>query len=164
MTTDRRRERFDELYRELAPRVAGYCRRRTDPEEAREVLAETFVIAWRKLESVPRDAPLPWLLATARRVLANRRRGRRVTTPLPESRVPDHADDVVGMLDLKRAFARLSSEDRDTVALIAWDGLTVAEAAVVAGCTAGTFSVRLHRARKRLAALLEPASPVGGDR
>ena len=164
MATDRRRARFDELYRELAPRVAGYCRRRTDPEEAREVLAETFLIAWRKLESIPEDAPLPWLLATARRVLANRRRAHRGTEPMPESRAPDHADGVAGLLDLQRAFAQLSGEDRDTVALIAWDGLTVAEAAVVAGCTAGTFSVRLHRARKRLAVLMEPAAPVGGDR
>lgn len=164
MATDRRRARFDELYRELAPRVAGYCRRRTDPEEAREVLAETFVLAWRKLESVPEEAPLPWLLATARRILANRRRARRATTQMSEGRVPDHADDVAGLLDLQRAFAKLSDDDRDTVALIAWDGLTVAEAAVVAGCSAGTFSVRLHRARKRLEALMEPAAPVGGDR
>ena len=128
------------------------------------MLAETFLIAWRKLESIPEDAPLPWLLATARRVLANRRRVHRGTEPMPESRAPDHADGVAGLLDLQRAFAQLSGEDRDTVALIAWDGLTVAEAAVVAGCTAGTFSVRLHRARKRLAVLMEPASPVGGDR
>jgi RNA polymerase sigma-70 factor, ECF subfamily len=164
MATDRRRARFDELYRELAPRVAGYCRRRTDPEEAREVLAETFTIAWGKLEAVPDDAALPWLLATARKVLANRRRLRRADASLPEARVPDHADDVAGLLDLRRAFAQLSAEDRDTLALIAWDGLSVAEAATVAGCTAGTFSVRLHRARKRLSALLEPVTAVGGER
>lgn len=164
MATDRRRARFDELYRELAPRVVGYCRRRTDPEEAREVMAETFVIAWRKLESVPEDAALPWLLATARKVLANRRRARRADPVAIEPRVPDHAGDVAGLLDLHQAFRRLSDEDRDTIALLAWDGLSVADAAVVAGCTAGTFSVRLHRARRRLAALLEPATPVGGER
>jgi RNA polymerase sigma-70 factor (ECF subfamily) len=164
MAADRRRARFDEIYRELAPRVAGYCRRRTDPEEAREVLAETFVIAWRKLEAIPHEAPLPWLLSTARKVLANRRRMRRAEAPLPEASVPDHADDVAGLLDLHRAFSQLSPEDRDTLALIAWDGLAVADAAVVAGCTVGTFSVRLHRARKRLAALLEPVTAVGGDR
>jgi len=164
MAIERRRARFDDLYRELAPQVIGYCRRRTDPEEAREVLAETFVIAWRKLEAIPVEAPLPWLLSTARKVMANRRRLQRADPVSIEPRAPDHASDVAASLDLQAAFRRLSAEDRDTIALVAWDGLNPADAAVVAGCTSGTFSVRLHRARKRLAALLDPVTTVGGER
>ena len=74
-TDARRVARFEELWDELFPRVLGYALRRTDQEEARDVGAETFTVAWRRLEDVPAgDDALPWLLATARKQLANRRR------------------------------------------------------------------------------------------
>jgi DNA-directed RNA polymerase specialized sigma24 family protein len=69
----------------------------------------------------------------------------------------DHADEVAERSSLAAAFTRLSDEDRETLALIAWDGLQPREAAVVTGCSAATFAVRAHRARRRLAALLEAA-------
>ena len=55
---------------------------------------------------------------------------------------------------------RLSDDDRETLALIAWDGLQPREAALVTGCSAATFAVRAHRARRRLAALLEDSEPA----
>ena len=125
--------------------------------------AETFLIAWRRLDDVPvKDEALPWLLVTARRVLANRRRanGRSASiVPLLESdlhaaAVSDPADTVVERAALAAAFGRLDEMDRETLALIAWDGLAPREAAVVAGCSAATFAVRAHRARRRLASLL----------
>jgi RNA polymerase sigma-70 factor (ECF subfamily) len=138
------------------PRVLGYALRRTDPEEARDVVAETFTIAWRRLDRIPEgyDA-LPWLLVTARNVVSNRRRAVRpsaVTGPVAVER--DHAEDVVATLSLVAAFNRLGERDRETLALVAWDGLDPRDAARVAGCSAATFSVRLHRARRRLSDLL----------
>ena len=160
--------RFEELWDELFPRVLGYALRRTDQEEARDVVAETFTVAWRRLEDVPTgDDALPWLLTTARKQLANRRR--RDDTRTRHDRgsagaaVPfagtarDPADDVADRSSLAAAFTRLSEEDRETLALIAWDGLQPREAALVTGCSAATFAVRAHRARRRLAALLEAA-------
>ncbi|HEY7668545.1 MAG TPA: hypothetical protein VIE12_10530 [Actinomycetota bacterium] len=42
--------------------MLGYVLRRTDPEEANDVIAETFTVAWRRLEQVPEgDGALPWL-------------------------------------------------------------------------------------------------------
>jgi hypothetical protein len=68
--------RFDALFTEFQRPVLAYAMRRTATlADAEDATAETFTIAWRKLESIPPDAPLPWLYAVARRVLANQRRG-----------------------------------------------------------------------------------------
>jgi RNA polymerase sigma-70 factor (ECF subfamily) len=132
------------------------------------VAAETFLIAWRRLDDVPpHEAALPWLLVTARRVLANRRRtaGRATAIePLLEADVSgatglDPADAVAERAALAAASRRLDETDRETLALIAWDGLAPREAAVVAGCSAATFAVRAHRAKRRLASLLAAEDP-----
>jgi RNA polymerase sigma-70 factor, ECF subfamily len=138
------------------PRVLGFAMRRTDPEEARDVVAETFTIAWRKIDRVPEvHEALPWLLVTARNVLANRRRkSARVVASGLVAVERDHAEDVVASLTMVAAFNRLGERDRETLALVAWDGLDPRDAARVAGCSSGTFSVRLHRARRRLADIL----------
>jgi RNA polymerase sigma-70 factor (ECF subfamily) len=164
-TDAQRVARFEELYDELFRRVLGYALRRTDQEEARDVVAETFTVAWRRLEDVPAgDDALPWLLATARKQLANRRRREdirsRHAADLFAGSVRDHADDIAERSSLAAAFMRLSDDDRETLALIAWDGLQPREAAVVTGCSAATFAVRAHRARRRLAALLEDSEPA----
>src|ERR1700733_7395747 len=65
--------RFDALYREHSGAVKRYVLRRFDAQSADDVVADLFVICWRRLADVP-DDPLPWLLAVARNVLANRRR------------------------------------------------------------------------------------------
>jgi RNA polymerase sigma factor (sigma-70 family) len=150
-----RRDRFEALYQDLMPRVLGYALRRTDPDRAHDVVAETFTIAWRRLEAVPSgDGALPWLLATARNVLANERRRLRAGVIGSVGTVADHAEDVVGITALAEAFNALGVDDRDTLALVAWDGLSGAEAAKATGCSPATFAVRLHRARRRLTRLL----------
>ena len=65
--------RFEAIYRAYADAVHAYARRRTAVAAADDVVSETFLVVWRRLPDVP-DAPLPWLLGIARRVLANRRR------------------------------------------------------------------------------------------
>lgn len=119
-------------------------------------MSETFVIAWRRLGDVP-EQPLPWLLAVARRVLANQRRGERrrgalaerLRGSVPGQTAPVH-DGVVGT-----ALATLSERDREVLLLHAWEGLSNAEAGAVLGCSANAFAVRLHRARERFARSLE---------
>ncbi|HEX6652604.1 MAG TPA: sigma factor, partial [Thermoleophilaceae bacterium] len=68
-----RGERFERMFRDSYPLVRAYALRRAAPEGAQDVVAETFLVAWRRLEDVPED-PLPWLYGAARRVLANQRR------------------------------------------------------------------------------------------
>src|SRR3954467_2311584 len=64
---------FEAAFRAHVRAVRAYALRRTAPEDAADVVAETFAVAWRRWDDAPAD-PLPWLLGIARRVLANSRR------------------------------------------------------------------------------------------
>jgi RNA polymerase sigma-70 factor, ECF subfamily len=122
--------RFEALFADHQRHVVAYAMRRTRvPVDAEDVAAETFVIAWRKLDAVPADA-LPWLYAVARRVLANHRRGLsrrdRLTSLL---RVEDVATPVRAGEDLDGpafdALASLSPADQELLRLV-WRGRSLA--------------------------------------
>jgi RNA polymerase sigma-70 factor (ECF subfamily) len=160
--SDRPEQRFDQLWQDHAPAVVRYARRHVLPDEVEDVVAETFVVAWRRLEEVP-PFGLPWLLGVARNVSANTRRGRRRQEALSD-RIAAELDDGPawpeiggggrGEETVTAALHGLSDADRELLTLIAWDGLSHAEAAQALGCTRGALKVRLHRARSRFAALL----------
>ncbi len=76
VTRSAEHERFASLYERHATLVLAYARRRIGAAEAEDVLAETFLVAWRRREEVPDDA-LPWLYAVAGNVLRNRTRAQR---------------------------------------------------------------------------------------
>jgi RNA polymerase sigma-70 factor, ECF subfamily len=163
--------RFRALFEATFAPVRRYVHHRGVPaRRADDVGAETFLVAWRRLGDVPRDDPLPWLLAVARNVARNDHRGRRryegLLRRLPEAQPspppaepPDHAE----RADLRRALDALDEADRELLVLVAWDELTPTQAAQVVGCTPGTVRVRLHRARRRLAAELAQRSAPGGQ-
>jgi RNA polymerase sigma-70 factor, ECF subfamily len=141
------------MFDEHAQRVFAYAARRSTTDVANEVVAETFLIAWRKLESVPAE-PLPWLLNVAGKVLANRRRAdqrREVfVRTIPRASSIDPTEVVSTRLAIEKAIERLPPAEREALTLTVWDGLNVREGAAVAGCLRATFSVRLHRARRRV--------------
>jgi RNA polymerase sigma-70 factor, ECF subfamily len=157
MTDGDRRERFEAVYRELYAPICGYALRRVrEPEDAAEVIAETFATLWRRFDRCPQGEELrPWLFGVARRVIANQRRSERRRTALGERLAanvdpaaasrPDEAPSELG-----RAFASLSDSDRELLSLVAWEGLTREELAVALGTNRATVRLRLHRARKRL--------------
>lgn len=158
--TDRTEQRFDRLWQDHAPAVVRYARRHVLPDEVEDVVAETFVVAWRRLDEVP-PYGLPWLLGVARNVSANIRRARRRQEALSDRMALHHHDDdepawpETGAHDaVTAALHRLSDADRELLTLIAWDGLDPAEAAEALGCSRNALKVRLHRARRRFAALL----------
>ena len=165
---DERRMRFEGLFRTHADAVRGYALRRTDPDDADDVVAETFLIAWRRLDDVPADAT-PWLLGVARRVLSNRRRSDRRVVSLSnrlaerERRKPLAATDDSDLVStIEAALDRLPDKEREALRLLAWEGLSTGEAAVVLGCTRATLAVRAHRARRRLTDLID-GHLAGGD-
>lgn len=136
----------------------AYALRHVDADTAQEVVSETFLVAWRRLADVPGD-PMPWLLVVARNTIANQRRSgyrravlqselerlHRLAEPSPSAEVSSVERDVV-----LSALAGLTAKEREALLLIAWDGLTTAQAASVAGCSTSAFHVRLFRARRRL--------------
>jgi RNA polymerase sigma factor (sigma-70 family) len=145
--------RFSAVFAHLALLVA-YARRRgaADPEA---IAAEVMAIAWRRLCDVPVDDPRPWLIATARNVLlAERRKRGRADTRLDGVDVA--AEDVVPLIDLDPeldgALRRLSASEREALLLVAWEDLSPTAAAASLGISPTAFRVRLHRARRRLAA------------
>jgi RNA polymerase sigma-70 factor (ECF subfamily) len=125
-----RDERFEVLFRENYLPVRRYALRRTSREATNDVVADTFLVAWRRLDDVPSDA-LPWLIAVARRVLANQRRSavrgaaleQRVATAEGHERASDPAESVAEAELLRLALARLSDREREALMLVAWDGL-----------------------------------------
>lgn len=161
---------FSRLYREQGRTVLAYALRRVkDREDAADVVAETFLIAWRRLGEVPAgaDARL-WLYAVARRVIANlhrteRRRsrlGRRLAESLRTELATRPAQDGEAAEAL-RAMAGLGEEDRELLLLVSWEGLSPSEAAKVLEVSSLAARSRLHRARRRLRTLMEDGKPTG---
>lgn len=157
-----------DLFHRYASRVYGYARLRSAPDMAEEVVADTFLTAWRLRDRIP-DDPLPWLLVIARNALSNRHRSAARSTRLAvrtaaveQLAAPASAaeDTVVDRQSLLAAVALLTDEEREALVLTAWDGLSNADAARVAGCAPRTLTRRLRRARHHLnrALITSPAA------
>ncbi len=146
--------RFESLFAAHQRDVLAYATRRSCTlADAEDAAAETFVIAWRKLASIPHEA-LPWLYAVARRVLANQRRGNGRRERLAALiRVDDVPTPVRAGEDLDRplfvALASLPPADQEILRLVAWEDLGNRQIAEVLGITPNAVAIRLHRARAR---------------
>ncbi|MDX6245621.1 MAG: hypothetical protein QOE76_3344 [Frankiales bacterium] len=160
------RELFEAVFGEHFDVVLRFASARAEAEAAKDVTSETFLAAWRALDDLP-SQPRGWLLAVCRRKLADHYRaaGRReslaeMLAVSPPPNHPDHGDTVAERDHVRAAFARLSPPDQELLRLLAWDGLTHVEAAEVLGCRPAAFSVRLHRARRRLREALAAGEPI----
>jgi RNA polymerase sigma factor (sigma-70 family) len=155
-----REERFTRLFDAHYCAVRAYAWRR-EPDSADDVAAETFTIAWQRLDAVPAE-PLPWLIGIARNVRLNlrraeRRRRERETRCLEPAITPSFAGAIEARASLCDALQRVSARDREVLLLAAWERLDRAGLAVALGCSRATAAVRLSRARKRLANALADA-------
>ena len=151
-TPDDARERFEALAAAVVEPVRRFLARRTAPDAAEDVLAETLLVCWRRLDDVPEPA-LPWVYGVARNCLANIQRGDRrqvrlaariavVDPPEEAERDADQPDErVAAALDAMRP------EEADLLRLWAWEQLGPGEIAMVLGITPNAASIRLHRAR-----------------
>ncbi|MEV1002371.1 sigma-70 family RNA polymerase sigma factor [Nonomuraea sp. NPDC050202] len=161
------RSRFEVVYRRTYEQILGYAVRRcSSPEDAADVVAETYMIAWRRMSELPEgEAGKLWLYGVARRVLANHRRSerRRLTRHteltaeiehLYTAPSPHHDRDGV-----EEAMDMLADSDRELLALTLWEGLDPGEIATVLNCSRNAARIRLHRARKRFAKALEKTRP-----
>jgi RNA polymerase sigma-70 factor (ECF subfamily) len=163
---------FDACFRAHYAEVLAYALRRLRERGAAEdVAAQTFVVAWRRLDALPAD-PLPWLLGVARHVIQNearsaRRRSRLLSRITGQHRemaaAADPADAVSERSAILAALGRLSEGDREVLRLAAWEGLDARRAAVALGCTRGAYALRLHRTRRRLAKELPPSGHIGDE-
>ena len=160
-----REARFRAVYGASFQVVLAYCIRRTStPQDAADAAADTFLVAWRRLDDLPAgQAETPWLLATARRVLSNQRRGEcrfvelrarlatEIATHSLSIEVPGDVDDRA----FADAFAGLTPDERDILGMSAWEELSSEQIGTVLGCSPGAARTRLHRARHRLRRLID---------
>jgi RNA polymerase sigma-70 factor (ECF subfamily) len=162
-----RRDRFGTLFAEVYEPVQRYVRRRVEATAVDDVVSDTMLTLWRRLDEVPVEAHLPWSYGVARRNIANWRRSnmRRVRLLRRVAAEPRHPETSGHPLDaeLEIALTMLDGADRELIELWAWEQLEPAEIALVLGVSPNAASVRLHRAKKRLAGNLEIAGKTGGS-
>lgn len=151
-------DRFSTLFRAHYQDILSFARRRVSPDLAPEVVAETFLVAWRRFQDAPEHA-LPWLYRIAGFQAANIRRGEvrraNLLTRLTQHSIGmtnDHsAEDLPESTDVVLlALRSLREIDQEALRLAAWESLDATDAAAVMGCTVPAYRVRLHRARRRL--------------
>jgi RNA polymerase sigma-70 factor (ECF subfamily) len=152
-SSETREARFTRVYEEHLETVRRYVWRR-DPDLVDDVVAETFLVAWRRIDDVPEHAA-PWLIGVARNVRRNSRRSAsrqqavsaRLADAVPPLEGPGAPRESAA---LGPALRTLSDRDREVLLLAVWDGLDRASIAAALGCSRANVSVRLHRARRRL--------------
>jgi RNA polymerase sigma-70 factor (ECF subfamily) len=169
-----REKRMRDLVALVADPVRRYLHRRTDAATADDVIGDTLLVCWRRLDDVPDDA-LPWAIVVARQCLRNAQRAERRRTRLigriiavdPPSAAADEnpatsAIDGTAAARVTAALAGLRRSDAEILRLWAWDELTSPQIAVVLGISANAAAIRLHRAKARLKReLLKSHDPTG---
>lgn len=154
-------DRFRSAYRDHYRQVYVYFRRRTDIESARDGCADTFLVAWRRIDDLPDESEaLPWLYGIARRVLANQWRSQKRSDRLrdrlfgfgaePEpsaETIVVRAPHIQNVLD---ALERLKPIDREVLLLSEWEGQSHKEIAAAVGCKPHAVDQRIYRAKHRL--------------
>lgn len=167
LTVDRESQ-FRQLYEDHVGRVGRYIARRIPANDVQDVLAETLLTTWRKLDEIPEDA-VPWLFKTASNHIANRlrtsRRKQALGNKLATSSArfdPRHSSNDLNEVDqqLIDAIRGLPDAEREAFMLVAWDGLDAKRGAQALGCSPAAFRVRLHRARRRLKRRVTAYAPV----
>lgn len=158
-------DRFSTLVECHQAALFRYARRRVAAVDAADVVAEVFAAAWRHRDRLP-DPVEPWLYRTAWNALLHQFRGARrhaaLVVRLHNEREPHvHASEDHAGERIRAALARLRPIDQELLRLAYWEELDAAQIAYIVGGTPASVRVRLHRARKRLAARLAPADPEG---
>lgn len=141
----------------------AYVRYRVGSEAAEEIVADTYIAAWRQLDRLT-DPLLPWLLGTARNLIGNELRRQRRSGELRRRLIAERetpASEPLGDDRLRAAIGSLRPGDQDVLIMAYWYDLEPDQAAVSLGCSPGAYRVRLHRARERLRRIVERRNGPG---
>ncbi len=154
--------RFARLVHEHSAAVGNYIRRRLYPLSASDLddlVEETMIVVWRRLDRVPDDAELPWMIGVARNVLRNARRSKTRRSAVEARLVPTRDDasaeeNVIADESVRHALGSLSEDDREILLLNAWDGLDTHALGAYLTISTNAAAVRLSRAQHRFRELL----------
>jgi RNA polymerase sigma-70 factor (ECF subfamily) len=160
-----REARFRLVYESTYADLLRFVQRRVHPTHTEDIVADAFLVAWRRFEDLPTDPAeaRAWLFGIAQRTLLNDQRGdrrrRALTIRIADATVVAQTGDawngsdaelVARRLDLAAAWRRLAPAHQETLSLALWDGLTGPQAALVLGISPVAFRLRLTRARRAL--------------
>ena len=159
-----REARFEAAVTEVYEPLQRYFGRRARPEDVSELLNDALLVIWRRLDDIPWSDIRPWSYGVAKRCLANQRRGDRrrlrlvgqVASQAPVTALDQEIE--VGDVEnpaLSVALAELEDAERELIRLWAWEQLEPREIAIVLETTANAISLRLTRAKKKLASSIE---------
>jgi RNA polymerase sigma factor (sigma-70 family) len=165
-----RQEAFRHIYEAHYQHVGAYARRRLGEQDADDVVAETFLVAWRRLDEIPPgDETLPWLYGVARRIVSQGRRtvrrrdrllARLVRVRGRDELVMSVSEQIDEQEVVRTALDRLRPDDQELLRLAEWEDLATPRLAHIFGCSTNAIAIRLHRAHRRLAQAL---AAVEGD-
>lgn len=178
MDLDEQERRFRALYESTLLRITAYAARRTSSaEDAADLVAEVYAIAWRRFDDLPSgEEALLWLYGVAHRVLANQRRSvcrqsnvvARLASELHGTIRPDAESEA--RLVAVEALQALNDNERELLMLAAWDGLSISQLSRRFGCSTTAIRIRLHRARRSLRShlgdrriFLKQSRPIGHE-
>jgi len=165
-----REQRFRTLYAAVYPDLLRFVRRRTDTDRAEDIVADTFLVVWRRMDEVPVPSgdARAWIFGICRKTLLNSLRGDRRRDCLglrlaDAASLPVSSEDIDmadSRMDLARAWRVLSETHQETLGLAVFEDLTGPQAAAVLGISPVAYRLRLSRARRALRLLLDhlPAS------
>lgn len=163
MNADALRSALDDTATDL---LAYFERRVRVRDDAADLLAETMLHAWRRVDTLPSEPERcrMWLFTIAAYVLANQRRSHRRRSALVE-KVRGHLveptePDLAEALSVRAAVLALAAAHRELVMLIHWDGFTVVQAAEILGLNASTARGRYAAARSALREALAEGAGV----
>ncbi|MBU8866537.1 RNA polymerase sigma factor [Paenarthrobacter aromaticivorans] len=160
-----RADAFRSLYEAAYTDLLRFVQRRTEPASAEDVVAEAFLIVWKRFSEAPADESeaRAWLFGIARNLLLNAHRGDRRRQALgvrlaqttTDAFNASHAELVDHRIDLSRAWQLLSEAHQETLGLAVFENLAAPQAAKVLGISPVAFRLRLTRARRALRLLLD---------
>ena len=168
-------EQFALLFRRHAASISRYVTRRLGPDAAEDIVAETFLAAFRQRGSYDLNRPdaRPWLYGIAGNLVRRHHRDevrqlraleRTGTDPVAESfadRLDARLTADAASRAVAAAIASLNSGQRDVVLLVTWAELSYDQVAEALGVPAGTVRSRMNRARTRLRAALSDVHSAG---
>lgn len=158
-------EQLTRLFKSEYNAVLAYCVRRVGFDDAEDLAADVFTVAWRRIDEIDWDTARPWLYGIARKAMNNRwrsiRRRRNLTRKLAglaaeATKAPDlYAVQREEDGDVIATLRRMRDADQEILMLSAWEGLSPREIAVALDISPSAASQRLHRAKQRFARIAD---------
>ena len=166
-------EQFAALFRRRAPEIRRYVTRRLGTDAAEDVVAETFLVAFRQRHGydLDRTDARPWLYGIATNLIGRHRRsetrlykalartGRDPVTEPFTDQVDARVSAGAAGRGLAAALANLPPQYRDALLLVAWGDLTYEQVALALGVPPGTVRSRVSRARSNIRRALGGIDP-----